>query len=63
MSEDTFFSPFSLLGVLEGTSLTIASSGHKFVLSLSESVDNICSKFQKLLPNEKKKSFLLLTLS
>lgn len=53
-SEDTFFSPFPLLGVLEDNSLPIAFNIHKCVLCLSESADNICSEFQQFAAQWKK---------
>lgn len=63
VSENTFFSSFLLLGMPEGFSLLIASSIHKYVLFLFQSADNICSKFQNIIGQGKKKSFLLLILS
>lgn len=51
VSEDTFFSPFPLL---EGTSLPVASSIHKLVLSLTESADTSAASSRSSLPNEKR---------
>lgn len=58
VSKDTLFTPLPLLAPLP-----ITSSIHCCVLPLSDLLATSAASSRSLMPNEKKKSFLLLTLS